>query len=145
MRLQTILLVALALVCLAAGSASAQVMSWQMQVFQVGVNTTTGSPFFTLDLPPSTVTCNTTIVMPTLQTSPANPRTLYWTHDSLAGQVCMADLSGQSGFISLPAGGPYPFVLVAVNEAGTSPRGVGENPFRVVSLPTAPATVRIKR
>jgi hypothetical protein len=98
--------------------------------------------FYTLDLPAAIITCSAAITMPsTPTTAPVNPKTLYWTQDELPGQVCKADLSGQTAFIALPAGGPYPFAVVTSNEAGVSPRGVGADPFRRVDPATAAKSV----
>lgn len=120
-----------------------QTMTWELRVYQVGVDPIVGTPFFTLPLPPAIVVCNTTQTYPTdIVPTPTNPRSLWWTQSDI-GQICKADLSGQTGFVSLPTGGPYPFTLVATNEVGSSPIGVGENPFRVVLKPTTPGTVRL--
>jgi hypothetical protein len=133
------------LVCFGS-TAQAQTRSWELQVFQPGVAPTTGLPFFTLPLAPAIVTCNATQPLPpTPSTAPVNPKTLYWTQAELPGQVCKADLSGQSGFVAMPAGGPFPFSVTFTNDAGTGPRGVGEDPFLRVDLATAPAQVRIIR
>jgi hypothetical protein len=130
----------LAILCLFALPAQAQV-NWQLQVYQVGVDSLTGSPFYTLDLPPAAIICNTTQVMPTPPSTPINPKELWWTYSD---QVCKADLSGQSGFIALPVGGPYPFSMTASNEVGTSARTAGSDPFRRVDLAVAPTLVVIK-
>lgn len=145
MRFRTAILAA-CLVMLAAGAVSAQTtMTWRMQVYQNGVDPVVGSPFYTLDLPAAIVTCNTTQVMPTTPTTPpVNPKTIWWIQDELPGQVCKGDLSGQTAFIALPSGGPYPFSLVAVNEVGASVPKAGLDPFRRVDLAHAPAVVLLK-
>lgn len=119
-------------------------MTWQVQVFQAGVDPVAGLPFYTLDLSPNIVTCNATQTMPITPTAPPlNPKNLWWTQDELPGLVCHADLSGQTTFIAMPIGGPYPLALVATNELGTSTRGVGEVPFRRADPAHAPKTVRL--
>jgi hypothetical protein len=145
--LRLVLVLSLACIgCLvAAPSASAQTQTWTLQVFQVGVSPTTGTAFFVLPLPTAAVTCNATQTLPvTPTTPPVNPKTLYWTQAELPGQVCKGDLSGQSGFVSLPAGGPYPFAMTFTNEVSTSAAGVGADPFRRVDPATVPANVVIK-
>lgn len=127
--------------------AVAPAQSWQLQVFQPGVSPATGAPFYTLDLPATIVTCSANLALPaTPATAPVNPRELWWTQpDLLPGQVCRGDLSGQTAFIALPIGGPYPIALIVTNEAGVSPRGVGESPFKRLDPGLAPANVRLIR
>lgn len=144
------ILALLTLLCLlvAAQSVSAQTPTgWQLQVFQVGVNplaTPAPSPFYTLDLPSSIITCNSTQTMPTQTAAPVNPKEVWWTHPALPGQVCKGDLSGQTAFIAMPVGGPYPVSLVATNAAGVSPRKVADFPFTRLDPASAPTSVLLK-
>jgi hypothetical protein len=147
--MRRVAIVALAILGLWAALVTAQTppnggYSWQLQVYQPGVDPATGAPFYALDLSPSIVTCSTTLVLPPTPTAPpVNPRTLWWTQSELPGQVCKADLTGQSGFVALPIGGPYMLTMTAKNETDVvSARGAADVPFRRLADATAPQTVR---
>lgn len=146
--MRRMVLVVVALLALAAPAlAQSPALTWQLQVFQVGVDPLASpapTAFYTLDLPAAIVTCNTTQTIPAQTAGALNPRTVWWQHPDLAGQVCKGDLSGQTAFIALPAGGPYPTALVAVNAAGPSPRGVAEFPFTRLDPARAPTRVVLR-
>jgi hypothetical protein len=120
-------------------------LSWRLQVYNVGANPVSGSPFYVLMLPTATVRCAKTQTLPTVPDLPlVNPRTLWWTQPELPGYVCKADLSRQTTFLRLPAGGPYPFSLVTVNASGSAPPTAGKDPFITGSLPLAVGVLIIR-
>ena len=121
------------------GTATAQSgLSWRLQVYAVGANPVTGTPFYTLTLPTAVVRCARTQGLPSVpRSSPVNPVTLWWTQPELPGYVCKADLSRQTSFLTIPVGGPYPFSLVTVDDAGDASPTAGKDPFVRRSLPLA--------
>jgi hypothetical protein len=120
-------------------------LTWRLQVYAVSANPVSGSPFYTLTLPTSIVRCASTIQLPAVPTTaPVNPKSMYWTHPALRGLVCKADLSGQRTFTALPAGGPYPFSLVAITVGGEAAPTAGADPFTRVDVPVAVGILIIK-
>jgi hypothetical protein len=146
-RLLTALIIIAGLL-LSAQSTPAQVsgLTWRLQVYAVGTSPTTGTPFYSLTLPPAIVKCAIRQMTFKAPASPlVNPTHLYWTQPELRGQVCDADLSKQASFKALPAGGPYPFSLTAINAAGEAVPTAGLDPFTRQSLPFAVGLLMITR
>lgn len=133
------------MILLLAATASAQGITWRLQVYPVGSDPVMGTPFYTLSLPGAIVRCAKTQTLPTVpSTTPVNPYTLWWTQPELPGYVCKADLSRQTSFKVLPVGGPYPFALVASNTSGDADPTPGLDPFLKRAVPTAVGVLMIR-
>lgn len=118
---------------------SAQTLvSYQLQVYQPGVNPATGTPFQTDSIPASAVVCNQAPV-----TVPSgtvfNPRTVAFNDPSNAGRACVVDRSAFLLGLPIPSGsGAYVATMTVTDDrAMTSARSAASNPFSRANPPGA--------
>lgn len=131
------------LVLLASAAVAAQgatIASYELQVFQAGVDPVTGNPFSVTTIPATAVTCNLAAsTAPT--TTLTNPRFVVWDDPTNAGKECRVDRS--TYLLGLPVGMNYRAALVAL--AGTAPeqrsvRSGPSSPFTLAAVaPAAPS------
>jgi hypothetical protein len=117
------------------GRAAAQVLtSYQLQIYQPGVDPETGMPFQTQEIPAAAVVCN----QPPSSNSGrvVDPNTVAWDDPVHPGHVC--SVNEQAFFLALPApsgAGDYLATVTATDGNGlTSPRSAPSNPFNVSAV-----------
>ena len=120
------------------------IVSYEVQFYLPGVVATavTGSPFTTLTIPVSAVTCNQPSV--SVPAAPVlNPKRIWWDDLANAGRTCMADAS--AFLMALPIiAGSYTATLIATSDFGEmSARSAASNPFGRSAPLAAPTGLKV--
>lgn len=141
-----ILLIALALIGLIAGSVEAQVIvpapftGATVQLYAPGVDPVAGTP--TATTPATAFACNIAGPMPIVVNPLVNPKTIYFDDQVNVGRFCVATIA-----TNLPTNTGYVATVTGIWSGGTTGRSAASNPFNTQPIqvpPTAPTGLAVR-
>lgn len=112
-----------------ASAQTGQIVSYQLQIYNPGVNTVTGAPFITNNIPANLMVCNQP--KPIIPPVVTNPQHISIDDPVNPGKSCIGDLSTFLLALPIPSPfGPYKATFTATNDfALTSNKSLESNPF----------------
>ena len=117
------------------------IVSYNLDTFAPGVNTTTGTPLQTTVITVPNFMCGQTA--PTITGTVTNPTKAVIDDPGSAGKVCIAALVANY-LVALPNGTGYVATIQAVDNLGqVSARSVASNPFGKQGLPVSPTNLKL--